>query len=83
MCVVCFQRTMALASLCGRAQSGGTVALRFGDRRQAFCTHQRHPRPEPSTAVSFLTARKGSIVCLQCDLEFCKQDSQKQRRWVF
>lgn len=52
----CFQRTMALASLCGRAQSGGTAALGFGDRRQAFCTHQRRPRPEPGTAVSFLIA---------------------------
>lgn len=54
--VVRFQRTMGLASLCGRAQSGDTVALRFGDRRQAFCTHQHCPRPEPSTAASFLTA---------------------------
>lgn len=54
--VVHFQRTMGLASLCGRAQSGDTVALRFGDRRQAFGTHQHCPRPEPSTAASFLTA---------------------------
>lgn len=26
---------------------------------------------------------KGSIFCLQCDLEFCNQDSRNRRRWVF